>query len=66
MWFIVIALIISWILGMLLTIKMDRIFTKEPMRNEGLGLDLIFAFFLWWHIALLLLTTEHETGRNRR
>ena len=46
---------------MLLTIKMDRMFTYEPMKNGDLKLDLVFAFFIWYIIAVLHLTTEHET-----
>lgn len=56
---IAIMLTISWLLGMLLTIKMDRMFTNEPMRNGMLLGDLAISLLCWYIIAIWLLITPH-------
>ncbi len=55
-----VLLSLSWMLGAMLTLKCDSMFCER--RTEYAPRLMLVAAFVWPVIAILLLTTKHDTS----
>lgn len=57
--------IISWVLGSLMTMKMDSMFVGNPTWKNGGWIDIFISIFVWPIIAVLHLTTKHVCDNGK-